>query len=94
MGFRAPDDRRGRRDGESPCRGGNAPAKTGRNPRRERGQEPNSRRKTIGNCLREADQDAKSPSGEFAGRLKYQRVNAHREAAQFNGIVSGRPAPA
>jgi hypothetical protein len=26
--------------------------------------------------------------------LKYQRVNAHREAAQFNGIVSGRPASA
>jgi hypothetical protein len=26
--------------------------------------------------------------------LKYQRVNAHPEAAQFNGIVSGRPASA
>jgi hypothetical protein len=28
------------------------------------------------------------------GRLKHQRVNAHREAAQFNGLVSGRPASA
>jgi hypothetical protein len=26
------------------------------------------------------------------GRLKYPRVNAHREAAQFNEIVSARPA--
>ena len=25
-------------------------------------------------------------------RFKYQRVNAHREAAQFNEIVSARPA--
>ena len=28
------------------------------------------------------------------GRLKHQRVNAHREAAQFNGVVSGRPTSA
>ena len=26
-------------------------------------------------------------------RFKYQRVNAHREAAQFNEVVSARPAP-
>jgi len=35
-----------------------------------------------------------SPRGECQGRLKYQRVNAHREAAQFNEIVSGRPSSA
>ena len=30
--------------------------------------------------------------GRVGERSKYQRVNAHREAAQFNGMVSGRPA--
>jgi len=29
-----------------------------------------------------------------AGRLKSQRVNAHREAGQCNGMVSGKPASA
>ena len=37
---------------------------------------------------------AKSHRAGGGGRRKYQRVNAHREAAQFNGMVSGRPAPA
>ncbi len=32
--------------------------------------------------------------GGCEGRSKHQRVNAHREAAQFNGIVSGGPASA
>src|SRR5271166_5837285 len=36
----------------------------------------------------------REPRGGCKGRLKHQRVNAHREAAQFNGIVSGRPASA
>ena len=34
------------------------------------------------------------PRSEPGGRLKYQRESAHREAAQFNGIVSGGPASA
>src|SRR5208337_3214675 len=38
--------------------------------------------------------EAESRRWGCEGRLKHQRVNAHREAAQFNGIVSGRPASA
>ena len=39
-------------------------------------------------------QDGQKGQGGFGRRSKYQRVNAHREAAQFNGVLSGRPASA
>jgi hypothetical protein len=50
--------------------------------------------KWVANRSLQRDWEARSPPDGCRGRLKYQRVNAHREAAQFNGIVSGRPASA
>ena len=51
---------------------------TGTQPRFKRHSWPHRRRR--------------EPRRESRRRLKYQRVNAHRDAAQFNGVVSARPA--
>ena len=73
--------------------------KTGRNGsksgRRERledeGREGESR---VGSGSKRAEGRRRPAESEPGGRLKYQRESAHREAAQFNGIVSGGPTPA
>ena len=61
----------------------------------ERSAEGGCRRGRPGEMpLARVGREAECLKGVGGGGLKYQRVNAHREAAQFNGMVSGRPATA
>jgi hypothetical protein len=87
-------DRRGGRVGESWCRGGGSRARGAQWRRREqRGTRLGAERRQVTSPLMGVGEAGGRRWG-CQGRLKYQRVNAHREAAQFNGIVSGRPASA